>query len=37
MSTALLIAVAVIAVINLRFLLPGFLAFFGLWTPAARL
>lgn len=37
MSTILLIALAVIAVVNLRFLLPGFLAFLGLWTPAARL
>ena len=37
MPTLLIIAVALVAVINLRFLLPGFLAFFGLWTPAARL
>jgi hypothetical protein len=37
MPTMWLIAIALIAVINLRFVLPGILAFLGIWTPAARL
>jgi hypothetical protein len=31
------ILIALVAAINLRFALPGLLAYLGLWTPQARL
>jgi hypothetical protein len=37
MPTVWLIVIAFVAALNLRFLLPGLLAFLGLWTPPARI
>jgi len=37
MPTFWLIVIAVVAAVNLRFALPGLLAYLGLWTPEPHL